>query len=68
MGVKITAEIVVIEVSMTDKAALALEICTMKLETFPPGQAAIKTIPNAILAGGLKIIARIIVKIGNNSN
>ncbi len=63
-----TAAIVEIDVSMTDKAALALAKWTAKLETFPPGQAAINTIPKAILAGGLKKRARRIVRIGNSNN
>lgn len=52
IGVIITAESVVIAVILTDKATLPLASDDIKLEMFPPGQAATKNIPNAKLGKG----------------
>ena len=47
-GVRNTALIVAIAVRLTDKATFPLASDEIKLEIFPPGQAATRIMPNAI--------------------
>ena len=55
-------------VRLTDKAVFPFAKCVMKLEMFPPGQAATIIIPKAILGCGLISITKIKVNNGNNTN
>ena len=55
-------------VRLTDKAEFPFAICVIKLEIFPPGQAATKNIPKAILGLGLIAFTNKKVSAGNNMN
>ena len=55
-------------VKLTDSAALPPAILLKKLETFPPGQAAINIIPNAKLGCGFRSMTSKKVAIGNTKN
>ncbi len=55
-------------VSDTDKAVFPLAKWVIKFETFPPGQAATKNIPNATEGGGFKILTNINVSEGRKKN
>jgi len=68
MGVVKIAIKVEIEVIKTDKAVFPLDRCTAKLDTFPPGQAAIKTIPKAMDGGTANRKVKPKVNIGNKIN
>ena len=61
------ADTEVIAVRVTDKATFPLAINEKKFETFPPGQAATKIIPNAIPCGGDQITIKAIVNAGNRT-
>ena len=55
-------------VKLTDKAVFPFAKCVIKLEMFPPGQAATIIIPNAILGCGLISITNKKVNNGNKIN
>ena len=56
------------DVRLTDRAVLALARCVMKLEMFPPGQAATSIMPNAILGEGSMIKTKTNVAAGSSRN
>lgn len=56
------------EVSPTDKAALALPKWLIKFEILPPGQAATRIIPKAILGWGSKRLIKMKVRKGSSKN
>jgi hypothetical protein len=55
-------------VSDTDKAVFPFAKWVIKLETFPPGHAATKNIPNATEGGGLIRLIKIRVNRGRKKN
>lgn len=67
-GVKNMANRVENAVRLIDKAVFPLANFVMKLEMFPPGQAATKNMPKAMLAGGFIILTKKNVKAGNKMN
>lgn len=69
-GVRTTAKIVAIAVRLTDKATLAFEREEIKLEKFPPGQAATNIIPKAMVGvkKSFKITTIKKVRKGNTKN
>ena len=64
-GVKKIAAMVEIAVRLTANATFPLAIELIKLEIFPPGQAATIIIPRAIVGAGLIIITSRNVNAGN---
>lgn len=67
-GVRKGVNTVAMAVSETESAILALETEEIKLETFPPGQAATRIIPKARAGWGLKSMTRSAVNAGNTMN
>ena len=55
-------------VRLTDSAIFPLAKLVKKLETFPPGQAATRNMPSAILGGGFETETNTQVKKGNKKN
>ena len=64
-GVAKTASNVTVAVKETDKAVFPFANSVMKLEVFPPGQAATRNIPNARGAEGFITITSKVVRAGN---
>jgi hypothetical protein len=67
-GVITTATNVAMAVRQTDKAVLAPAKCDIKLDMFPPGQAATINMPNAILGYGFIRSTKRNVTAGSNTN
>jgi hypothetical protein len=55
-------------VKLTESATFPLARLVKKLETFPPGQAATRNIPKAMLGGGLSSVTNTQVRKGNTKN
>ncbi len=55
-------------VKLTESATFPLARLVKKFETFPPGQAATKNMPKAILGGGLRRVTNTHVRKGNTKN
>ena len=67
-GVRNIAPTVAMAVSVIDNATFALAVALIKLEIFPPGQAATKIIPKATVAVRSKLITNKKVKTGKRIN
>jgi hypothetical protein len=67
-GVRRVAASVANAVRLTERATLAYASDEMKLEMFPPGQAAMRIIPMAIDGGGLRSITSPKVSAGRSMN
>ena len=66
-GVRKIADILEKAVKLTESAVFPFARLVKKLETLPPGQAATKNIPKAMLGGGWRSVTKTQVRNGSNT-